>query len=279
MTRPIPKLAGVCGWPIHHSLSPQLHSFWLRRLGIAGAYVPFLVRPDEALSAFRDLIKTSIVGVNVTLPLKRIALDAADEASEDAQQLGAANVLYRRQGRLVAHNTDREGFAAPLLGRFSPTELSRASALVLGAGGAARAVVGALVGLGLPEVRITARRHAQAEALADGLALPSVHAVPWERRTDALGGAALVVNATAGGMSGKPDLDLDMDAAAPGAVAYDLVYTPQETRFLRDAAARGLDTIGGLEMLIAQARPAFALFYGKTPPADLDPTPALAPYL
>ena len=279
MSAPIAKVAGVCGWPIHHSLSPQLHSFWLREMKVAGAYIPFLVRPDEAVDAFRNLARTSIVGVNVTIPLKRLALEAADEASEDARQLGAANVIYRRNGRLVAHNTDREGFALPLLSRLTPAELSRASALVLGAGGAARAVVGALVGLGLPEIRVCARRNAQAEALADSFALPSVHAVSWARRADALGGAALIVNATAGGMRGKPDLDLDMAAASPGAVAYDLVYTPRETTFLRDATARGLDTIGGLEMLIAQARPAFALFYGKTPPPDLDPTDVLAAHL
>ena len=275
MSAPIPKLAGVCGWPIHHSLSPQLHSFWLRKMGVAGAYVPFLVRPDEALHAFRSLAKTSIAGVNVTLPLKQAALEAADAATDDARQLGAANVLYRRGGRLVAHNTDREGFAAPLLDRLNPKELSHVTALVVGAGGAARAVVGALGWLGLPEIRVSARRDGQAEALTDGFSLPSVYPVAWGQRHEALRGAALVVNATSGGMVGKPALDLDLGTAGEGAVAYDLIYTPRETPFLAQARERGMDTIGGLEMLVAQARPAFAIFYGQTPPPELDPTPVL----
>jgi shikimate dehydrogenase len=118
MTRPIPKLAGVCGWPIHHSLSPLLHSYWLKEMGVPGAYVPFAVNPKTAVEAFQSLKKTSISGVNVTLPLKSAAFQSADVATEEAQKLGVANCLYKSRGQLVAHNTDLEGFAAPLISKL-----------------------------------------------------------------------------------------------------------------------------------------------------------------
>ena len=136
MSRPIPKLAGVCGWPIHHSLSPILHSYWLKEMGVAGAYVPFAVDPKEAASAFRSLKQTSIMGVNVTMPLKSAAFKAADIATEDAQKLGVANCLYKSADKLVAHNTDLEGFAAPLLSQFGAEAIQNSGALVIGAGGA-----------------------------------------------------------------------------------------------------------------------------------------------
>lgn len=274
-TPPIPRLAGVCGWPVHHSLSPALHGYWLRRMGVRGAYVPFLVRPDRALDAFRSLTRTSITGVNVTMPLKAIAFQAADERSAEARALGVANVLYKRGGRLIAHNTDMEGFSAPLVARMGEARLRRTTALVVGAGGASRAVLGALVRLGVPEIRVTARRDPAARALADSLSLPSLYAVDWSARTAALRGAGLVINATSAGMRGHAPLDLPMGSAEPGALAYDLVYTPRDTPFLLAARARGLDTLDGLAMLIAQARPAFATFFGERPPDDLDPAPVL----
>jgi len=151
-SRPIPKLAGVCGWPIHHSLSPVLHSFWLRQMGVAGAYVPFAVDPITAVEAFRTLKRTSIAGLNVTLPLKSSAFKAADVATEEAQKLGVANCLYKSGGELIAHNTDLEGFAAPLISKMGADRLQNGSVLVIGAGGASRAVLGALLSLGVPEI-------------------------------------------------------------------------------------------------------------------------------
>ena len=134
---PALKLAGVCGWPIHHSLSPVLHSFWLKKLRLSGAYVHFAVRPDNALHAFQSLKRTSITGVNVTSPLKKFAYDAADEQTPDARKLGVANCLYKRGDKLVAHNTDLEGFAAPLLTHYGAHSVMNVSALVIGTGGAA----------------------------------------------------------------------------------------------------------------------------------------------
>ena len=266
MSAPLPRLAGVCGWPIHHSLSPVLHTHWLRRAGLRGAYVPFMVKPWEARRAFATLPRTTIAGLNVTLPLKTDAFLAADEATEDAQRIGAANCLYVRKGRLIAHNTDLEGFAAPLVSRIDVQTLQGSSAMVVGAGGAAKAVVGALLSLGLPEIMITNRTDARAEDLAAQAGLPSFYAVPWARRQAALRRADVLINASAAGMQGYPALDLDLKDARGSALVYDLIYTPERTPLLESARARGLDTLGGLPMLIAQARPSFRLFYGVDAP-------------
>jgi len=275
MTRPIPKMAGVCGWPIHHSLSPILHSYWLKEMGVAGAYVPFAVDPKTAIHAFRSLKQTSISGVNVTLPLKTAAFDAADVATEEAQKLGVANCLYKSRGQLVAHNTDLEGFAAPLIAKRGAAQVQNGSALVIGAGGASRAVLGALLSLGVPEICLINRTDAKAVDLAGQVDVPSLYALPWTQRQEAVGRADLIINASAAGMTGKPDLDVSLENGRPGALVYDLIYTPRVTRLMQRAKTQGMETLGGLEMLIAQARPSFKLFYGQTPPIDLDPTEIL----
>lgn len=275
MSRPIPKMAGVCGWPIHHSLSPLLHSYWLKEMGVLGAYVPFAVRPDEAIYAFRSLKRTSITGVNVTLPLKQLAFKAADVATADAQKLGVSNCLYKRDGKLIAHNTDMEGFAAPLLKVLSPDILARTPAIVYGTGGASRAVVGALLALGCPEIRLCGRTDIRAEAMVKDIGVPSLYAVPWESRSKAMIGAGLIVNASAAGMKGYSALDVDLAYASAETVVYDLIYTPLKTPLMKTAESRDLQTLGGLSMLIEQARPSFRLFFGQTPPAELDPSELL----
>ncbi len=271
----VSNLAGVCGWPIHHSLSPLLHNFWLKKSGLSGAYVHFAVRPDEAIRAFQSLKRTSISGVNVTAPLKALAFDAADERTPDATKLGVSNCLYKRDGKLVAHNTDLEGFAAPLINKVGARALSETSAFIIGTGGASRAVIGALLALNVPEIKIAGRTDSKAESLASMVNVPSFYAVPWEKREDAVGSSVLIVNATTGGMTGKPELDLDISQAKPGTLVYDLIYTPRETRLLREARIAGCETLGGLEMLVAQARPSFKLFYGVNPPAEPDPSELL----
>ena len=275
MSRPIPKLAGVCGWPIHHSLSPILHSYWLKEMGVAGAYVPFAVDPKEAASAFRSLKQTSIMGVNVTMPLKSAAFKAADIATEDAQKLGVANCLYKSADKLVAHNTDLEGFAAPLLSQFGAEAIQNSGALVIGAGGASRAVLGALLSLGVPEICVINRTDSKAEDLVSQVNVPNFYTVPWARRQEAVARADLIINASSAGMTGKPKLDISLENGRVGSLVYDLIYTPRQTALMRQAKANGMRTLGGLEMLIAQARPSFKLFYGKMPPLDLDPTAPL----
>lgn len=265
-------LAGVCGWPIHHSLSPILHNFWLKELGLSGAYVHFAVRPDEAVHAFKSLKRTSISGVNVTAPLKALAFQAADEHTPDAMKLGVSNCLYKRDGKLIAHNTDLEGFAAPLIKAMGARELAERPALIVGTGGAARAVIGAMLALNVPEIRITGRTDTKAQDLVSMVNVPSFYAVPWKHRNVAVASSGLIINATTGGMIGKPQLDLDIAKAEPGTFVYDLIYTPRQTKLLRLAKANGCQTLGGLEMLIAQARPSFKLFYGVNPPAEPDPS-------
>lgn len=275
MSRPIPKLAGVCGWPIHHSLSPVLHSYWLKEMGVAGAYVPFAVAPKTAVEAFQSLKQTSISGVNVTLPLKSAAFKAADTATEEAQKLGVANCLYKSRGKLVAHNTDLEGFAAPLIAKLGAERVQNSSALVVGAGGASRAVLGALLSLGVPEICLINRTDEKAEDLAGQVNVPSLYALPWAQRQDAVERADLIVNASAAGMAGKAALDISLENGRPGALIYDLIYTPRVTPLMKQAIAHNMETLGGLEMLIAQARPSFKLFFGKAPSLTLDPTATL----
>lgn len=275
MSRPFPKMAGVCGWPIHHSLSPLLHTYWLKQMGVAGAYVPFAVDPKNAVEAFRSLKQTSISGVNVTLPLKSAAFQSADVATEEAQKLGVANCLYKSRGQLVAHNTDLEGFAAPLISKLGADRVQNSSVLVIGAGGASRAVLGALLSLGVPETCLINRTDAKAEDLAEQVNVPSLYALPWAQRQEAVSRADLIVNASAAGMSGKPELDISLENGRAGALVYDLIYTPRVTGLMKQAQDNGMDTLGGLEMLIAQARPSFKLFFGQTPPLDSDPTDIL----
>jgi len=244
-------------------------------MGVAGAYVPFAVDPKDAVRAFGTLKQTSISGVNVTLPLKSAAFHAADVATEEAQKLGVANCLYKSRGQLVAHNTDLEGFAAPLIAKLGGERVQNCSALVIGAGGASRAVLGALLSLGVPEICLINRTDAKAEDLAGQVDVPSLYALPWAQRQEAVGRADLIVNASAAGMTGKPDLDISLENGRAGGLVYDLIYTPRMTRLMIDGQANGMEILGGLEMLIAQARPSFKLFFGQTPPLHLHPTEIL----
>lgn len=264
------KLAGVCGWPIHHSLSPVLHNYWLKELGLLGAYVHFAVRPDEAVYAFQSLKQTSIAGVNVTTPLKSLAFEAADEHSSDALKLGVANCLYKKDGKLIAHNTDMEGFATPLIKGMGVKALSESSALIIGAGGAAKAVIGALLSMNVPEIRICGRTDSKAEDIASAVNVPSLYNMAWEHRSLAVASSNLIINASAGGMTSKPALDIDISRAPENTFVYDLIYTPRNTKLLREAKKSGCRTLGGLDMLIEQARPSFRLFYGRPPRADTD---------
>lgn len=272
---PYAKVAGVTGWPIHHSLSPVIQNYWLRELGINGAYTMFAVHPDEAVDAFQSLKRTTICGLNVTIPLKGKAYEAADEVTPDAEKLGVCNVLYRRGEKLIGHNTDMEGFAGPLLQSVGHNFILNNTVTVIGAGGAARAVLGALLSMGAPEIRLINRTDERAETLANNINVPSLYHVPWNNKKDAIYGTGLIVNASAAGMKGMSPLELDMEYISPDGWIYDLVYTPLDTKLMKDARQRGLKTIGGLDMLIAQARPSFKLFYGQLPPIELDPKPML----
>ncbi|MFN7419076.1 MAG: shikimate dehydrogenase [Alphaproteobacteria bacterium] len=263
------RLAGVVGRPVHHSLSPVLHNTWLAAAGLDGAYVAFSLAP-ERFSAFVEGFRGgSLAGVNVTLPFKTDALAAADRVSPRARTAGAANVLvFEADGSVTADNTDGEGLLYAFA-RQAPGFRPESGPLVLfGAGGAARGAAAAFLEAGCPEVRLLNRTRSRAEAVAEALG----GRVRVLDLTDvaALDGAAALINASSAGLGPDAPPPPDFSAAPAGAVAMDMTYKPLRTPFLAAAAARGLATVDGLDMLIGQARPAFKAFFGRPPPAEPD---------
>ena len=259
------RLAGVIGWPVAHSRSPLLHGAWLRQYGIDGAYVRLAVAPGHLETALRGLPALGFAGVNVTLPHKADAARLVDRLDATAQRIGAVNtIVVLADGTLEGRNTDAAGFLGAVLEAAPGFRFDRGPAVVLGAGGAARAVLCALLDAGVPGVRLLNRTRARADDLAAAFG-GRVEVSPWADRAAALAGAALLVNATAQGMSGQPPLDLDLHALPRGALVSDIVYTPLLTPLLRAAAARGNLVAPGLPMLIHQARPGFAAWFGVLP--------------
>ncbi|SDG24131.1 shikimate dehydrogenase [Limimonas halophila] len=257
-------LAGVLGWPVAHSKSPQVHGYWLEEHGIDGAYVPLAVAPERFAAAVPALRDLHFRGANVTVPHKERALEICDSVDDHARRLGAVNTLIFDAAGIHGRNTDGVGFLDNLrqgAPRWSPAD---GPAVVLGAGGAARAVIVALMDAGVPEIRLMNRTRERAETLAETLGGPiTVHA--WDGWADALDGAALLVNTTSLGMTGEPPLPAELDALPPSAVVNDIVYRPLETQLLSDARARGNPVVDGLGMLLHQARPGFAAWFGVEP--------------
>ncbi len=258
------RLAGVMGWPVSHSRSPALHNFWLREYGIDGAYVPLAVAPDSFERALGALSLLGFAGVNVTVPHKEAAFAAVDETDRLARRIGAVNTIVFDHGRARGSNTDAFGFVESLRTRAPGWSGAVGPAVVLGAGGAARAIVAALQDEAAPEIRIVNRTAARAARLVAEFGSP-LTAVAWRDCADALDGAALVVNTTTLGMTGNPPLELALDRLPRDAVVNDIVYVPPMTPLLTAAAARGNPVVGGLEMLLHQARPGFALWFGAEP--------------
>jgi len=269
------KIAGVMGWPIGHSRSPRLHGFWLRQYGIDGAYVPLAVAPERAEQAIRALPALGFRGCNVTVPLKEIAFRTVDRLDETARRMGAVNtIVVAEDGALEGGNTDGFGFIENLRAEQPDWTAERGPAVVIGAGGAARAVVVALLDAGAPEVRLVNRTRARAEELAADLAAAGlnggVKVVDWVSRETALDGASLLVNTTTQGMAGQPALDLSLRALPASAVVNDIVYVPLETPLLAEARARGNPVAGGIGMLLHQARPGFKAWFGVEPQVTPD---------
>lgn len=269
-------LAGVVGHPVAHSRSPALHGHWLRRYGLAGHYVPLDVAPGNLAEAMAALPRLGFVGCNVTIPHKVAVLDLADTVSDRARAIGAANTLVFGPDGLAADNTDGEGFIENLRRNAPGWSATDGPAVVLGAGGAARAVVTALLAAGAPEIRVANRTAARAEALRDAFgARVTVH--DWDRAGDIVSDAGLVANTTSLGMTGQPPFDVPLDRLSPGAVATDLVYTPLDTTFLSRARAAGCRTVDGLGMLLYQAVPGFEAWFGLRPEVDEDLRRAVLP--
>jgi shikimate dehydrogenase len=264
------KLAGVMGWPVGHSLSPVLHGHWLDSLGIDGAYVPLAVAPGDFTQVLRALPKMGFRGVNVTVPHKEAALAAVDDADALARRIGAVNtIVVGDDGKLTGTNTDGFGFLENLKEGAPVWNPSAGPAVVLGAGGAARAVTVALIDAGAPDIRLTNRTRARAERIAHDLGGPvTVH--DWDDRADILSGANLLVNTTTLGMTGKDPLDISLDALPAAALVNDIVYAPLETGLLAAARARGNAAVDGLGMLLHQARPGFEAWFGAAPQVTPD---------
>ncbi len=266
----LPKipLAGVIGHPIAHSRSPALHGYWLRRYGIKGHYIPMDVAQSDLKHALEMLPRLGFVGLNVTIPHKETVLALADVITDRAALIGAANTLiFRKDGRIHADNTDGAGFMANLRQHAAHWIPSSGPAAVFGAGGAARAVIAALVEVGVPEIRLANRTRPRAEALrSDFGAKVVIH--DWVQAANMIEGASLVINTTSLGMTGKPDFRVPLDALAPGTVVTDLVYTPLKTQFLIDAAAHRCHVVDGLGMLLHQAAPGFERWFGQRPGVD-----------
>jgi shikimate dehydrogenase len=261
-------LAGVIGSPIAHSRSPRLHMHWLRTLGIAGYYIPMDVTQADLPQVLAALPRAGFIGCNVTIPHKEAVLALADVVTDRAALIGAANTLiFRPDGRLHADNTDGYGFIANLRQNAPGWNPAVGPAAVLGAGGAARAVVASLIEVGVPEIRLTNRTRARADALKTEFgAKVVVH--DWVQAGNMLEDALTVVNTTSLGMVGKAEFRVPLDALSPRAVVSDLVYTPLKTRLLEEAAAIGCVAVDGLGMLLHQAAPAFERWFGVRPEVD-----------
>ena len=263
-----PLLAGVMGWPVTHSKSPRIFAHWFAAHRIAGDYVRLAVRPEHFAEVIRTLPRAGFRGVSVTLPHKIVALGLADSASVAARAIGAANMLrFDDRGRIHADNTDTFGFLENLRGSAPHWKPEAGPALVLGAGGAARAVVHALLEAGVPGIRLANRGRDRAEELAAAFG-DRVRVIDWAAREAAVPGAATIVNATSLGMEGQPPLALSLADAPATAVVTDIVYAPLQTPLLAAAEARGLAAVDGLGMLLHQARPAFRAWFGADPAVD-----------
>lgn len=261
-------LAGVIGMPVAHSRSPRLHGHWLRRYGIAGHYIPMPVMPEHLAEVLRALPRLGFVGVNVTIPHKEAVLTLADSVTDRAALIGAANTLiFRPDGKIHADNTDGYGFVTNLRQHAPDWQPDAGPAALIGAGGAARAVVASLLDCGVREVRITNRTRLRSDQIRSEFGARLV-VYDWAQSGNMLDGATTVVNATSLGMEGKQPLRLPLDALSRDALVTDLVYTPLITPFLEQAQARGCRIVDGLGMLLHQGAPGFERWFGRRPEVD-----------
>ncbi|GHC51737.1 shikimate dehydrogenase [Neogemmobacter tilapiae] len=261
-------LAGIIGSPVNFSRSPYLHGFWLKRYGIKGHYVHLDIGQADLAEALKMMPRMGFVGANVTIPHKETVLKLADSVTDRAALIGAANTLvFKKDGKVLADNTDGLGFIANLRQNAPHWNPAAGPAAVLGAGGGARAVIAALIEVGVPEIRLANRTRGRAENLRHDFGA-KVHVVDWTEAGEMLDGAVTVVNTTSMGMSGKADFTVPLDGISSKAVVTDLVYVPLMTDFLAAAKARGAHTVDGLGMLLHQAVPGFERWFGQKPVVD-----------
>ena len=258
-------LAGVMGWPVAHTRSPAIHNHWIAKYGLKGAYVQLPVQPERLEAAIRGLAALGFAGCNVTVPHKVSAMHLMDELHPAARRVAAINtIVVQPDGRLLGMNNDGAGYIQSLRDADATWRGDAGPALVLGAGGAARAIVVALLDEGVPELRITNRTLERAQELANDFG-DRVKVVPWAERNDAMAGVSLLVNTTTLGMHGQAPLDVALGALPLEAMVSDAIYIPLETPLLAQARMRGHRTVNGLGMLLNQARPAFQSWFGVLP--------------
>ncbi|WP_113911673.1 shikimate dehydrogenase [Roseovarius dicentrarchi] len=268
MTEQKIPLAGVIGSPVAHSKSPKIHSHWLKTMGLPGHYVPMDVSADNLADVLRVLPAAGFVGVNITIPHKEKVLDLADVVTDRATLIGAANTLiFREDGKIHADNTDGYGFIKNLEGAECGWNAAAGPAAVLGAGGASRAVIAALLDAGVPELLLSNRSRVRADALAQEFG-KRVRVFDWVQAGNMLEHCATVVNTTSLGMTGQQPLRVPLDGLQKGAVVTDIVYAPLRTKLLDVAEQMGCHTVDGLGMLLHQAVPGFERWFGQRPEVD-----------
>ncbi|MHA1539330.1 MAG: shikimate dehydrogenase [Alphaproteobacteria bacterium] len=261
------KKAGVIGYPIHHSISPKLHGFWLKKYGIEGEYTAYEVKPENLGDFIKSLKEKGLNGCNVTIPHKEDVMQYLDVISEDAQKIGAVNtVIVNSEGKTTGYNTDVCGFVNNLKNTVPNYKFS-GKAIVLGAGGAARAICVGLLKNGVSEVFLTDIAPEKAEKIAADLK-KGISVLAWEERESVLKDVMLVVNATPLGMKGFPEHEINLTALSENAVVYDIVYTPEKTGLLKKAEEQNNPILGGLGMLIQQAVYGFENWFGQKPVPD-----------
>ena len=263
-------IAGVAGSPVRHSLSPLIHNAWLASTGVDGVYVAFPL-PETGLKAAVDGFRGGVIrGLNITLPFKEEALALADSVSGRARQAGAANLLlFKEDGSVSADNTDGAGLMAAFAEQAPKFDVAARPVVVLGAGGAARGAVAALLSAGVPQVRLINRTREKAETIGAALG-DKVAVLEWGELREALIGAGSVINATSLGLDSRDPLAISLEGLQAGSVVMDMVYKPLRTALLARAVAEGFVTVDGLAMLIGQAAPSFEAFFGRPPPAEVD---------
>jgi len=262
-------VAGVVGDPISHSLSPRLHGYWLNKYKIKGEYKAFHISARELPKFLSALNKNKIRGVNLTLPHKVSGMALVDKLDESARKIGAINTIYvDKSGALLGSNTDGYGFLKNLEQKAKDWLPQSGPVSIIGAGGAARAIIASLLDSGVPEIRICNRTIEKVEELAAEINDNRVKVLPWQQRNQSLEGVALLVNVTTLGMTGQPPLELDLGLLPKTATVYDIVYNPLETALLANAKMRGNNTVDGLGMLLHQAVPGFKAWFGVEPEVD-----------
>ncbi|WP_169566611.1 shikimate dehydrogenase [Sneathiella limimaris] len=271
------KCAGLLGYPVSHSSSPRLHGFWIQKYGLDASYEAHEVQPDELMSQIADL-KSHIEqtgnefrGCNLTLPLKETIIPYIDQLEQAASEIGAVNTLViSENGELQGKNTDWIGFRDSLGDHLNLDRFVNGTALVLGAGGAARAILYALKSMGFSKIFLTNRTQARAQHLANEMKNIPIEVVPWDEKEQMLSKTDLLVNTTSLGMKGQPPLILDLTDLKKTAVVTDIVYAPLETELLKQARLKGHSVVDGLGMLLHQAKAGFEAWFGVYPEVDKD---------